>query len=99
MEIELAIAGEMNKLVKADAAAQRELWREKSRARREGRRPDPRYARAWVATGDAIAALRAEHGLYKPKAERNEFYFDPALAFATGLPQPSGDDSHFPRHP
>ena len=76
------IDDELKAAVAADTAAQRALWREKSQARREGRRPDPKYARAWVATGDAIDALKKEHGLYVGPRKRDEFYFNPDLAFS-----------------
>ena len=108
IETEQKIKGELQQLYKEDNEAQRALWQETSLARREGRMPDPKFARAWVATGDAIAALRAEHGIHRPRGERNEFYFDPKLAFSTGPPRPSDvrpskiekfKNSHFHRHP
>ena len=77
-----SIDKELKAAVAADTAAQRALWREKSQAKREGRKPDPRYARAWVATGDAIDALKKEHGLYVGPRKRDEFYFNPNLAFS-----------------
>ena len=109
LDIERSIKSELDELIKKDTEAQRALWQEKSIARREGRKPDPKFARAWVEAGDAIAALRAEHGIHRPRPERNEYYYDPELAFSPARP-PSDrgkgakavrftDSSLFPRHP
>ena len=98
-EIFEAISGELKEAIAADTAAQQALWREKSAARRQGRRPHPRFAREWVATGDRIHQLKIEAGLHCKRPERNEWYFDPALAFGPAPARPSVSDQRFRRHP
>ena len=82
-----SIKKELDAANHADTESQRALWREKSLARRQGRWPDPKYARAWVATGERIHQLKIEHGLHSERKVRNEFYFDPDLAFSSGAPR------------
>ena len=88
-----SIKGDLDAACRADNEAQRALWQEKSLARRQGRRPDPRFAQAWVATGDRIHQLKVEHGLHAPRPNRNEYYFDPDLAFGPAPLQTSSSKS------
>ena len=85
-----SIKEELDAANRADIEAQRALWREKSLAKRQGRQPDPRYARAWVATGDRIHQLKIEHGLHSERKVRNEYFYDPDLAFTSGGPRSDG---------
>ena len=87
VEIFQSINNELMEANRADNEAQRALWREKSLARREGRRPHPKYARDWMATGDRVHQLMLEAGLHRPKPIRNEYYFDPELAFSPAQPR------------
>ena len=81
-----SISKELTEANRADIEAQKALWREKSLARREGRRPHPKYARAWIAAGDRVHQLKIEAGLHCPRPSRNEFFYDPNLAFSPAGP-------------
>ena len=59
-----SIKAEMDAAVAEWTRAQRAMWLERSRARREHRRVDQRFAKAWIDAESKIDSLRIERKLY-----------------------------------
>ena len=85
-----SIKSEMDAAVHDWTCAQRALWREKSMARREHRKPDVKFAKAWLDAESRIDALRIERKLYTNSYDSaglpapTEFQYDAAARALLG---------------
>ena len=85
-----SIETEMKAAVSEWTKAQRAMWLEKSMARREHRKPNMSFAKAWIEAEAKIDALRIERKLYTnsydsaAKPAPKEFQYDAAARVMLG---------------
>ena len=105
---DLAIKNEMDAARAEWRRAQHAFRLDKSMARREHRRPDPKFARAWIDAESKIDSLRIERKLYANSYSSagqpppSEFQEDAAARVLLGPHYPeyaSSKLSDFPRPP
>ena len=88
-----AISEELHEACTLSCKMQRELWREESAAKREGRRIRKGFIERYMKSTEAIDLLRRERGLHATVEEAAEFIEE---RFVGDI---RGDRSHFTRPP